>query len=62
MADDCAARGGFSPHRRLRGRRRSFVFIQLLAAVGLIASLAVAATAVSIGIARAQGGTVELVR
>jgi hypothetical protein len=34
----------------------------LLAAVGLIASLAVAATAVSIGIARAQGGTVELVR
>lgn len=47
---------GFAP--RLRGDRtmirRSRLMVQVIATVGLVLSLAVAATAVSIGIARAQ--------
>ena len=47
---------GFAP--RLRGDRtvirRSRLLVQVIATVGLVLSLAVAATAVSIGIARAQ--------
>jgi hypothetical protein len=47
---------GFAPRRR-RDRaviRRSGLMVQAIATVALILSLAVAATAVSIGIARAQ--------
>ena len=47
---------GFAPPRRA-GRaviRRAQMMVQVFAAVSLIVSLAVAATAVSIGIARAQ--------
>lgn len=47
---------GFAPRLR-RDRtliRRSRLMVQAIATVGLILSLAVAATAVSIGIARAQ--------
>ena len=47
---------GFAPPRRA-GRaviRRTHMMVHVFAAIGLIVSLAVAATAVSIGIARAQ--------
>jgi hypothetical protein len=48
------ARTGFTPVQRRRpGQRRARVLVQLIATVGLVASLAVAATAVSIGLARA---------
>jgi hypothetical protein len=47
-------RVGFASITRWRpGQRRARVLVQLIAAVGLVLSLAVAATAVSIGIARA---------
>jgi hypothetical protein len=46
---------GFAPaQRRERGQRRARALVQLIAATGLVISLAVAATAVSIGIARAN--------
>jgi hypothetical protein len=47
---------GFAPARRSDRAitRRARLMVQMLATVGLIFSLAVAATAVSIGIARAQ--------
>lgn len=50
---------GFTPvQRRKPGQRRARALVQLIAAVGLVVSLAVAATAVSIGIARAHCSTV----
>jgi hypothetical protein len=47
---------GFAPRRHGNRAivRRTHLFVQAFAAIGLILSLAVAATAVSIGIARAQ--------
>lgn len=54
-------RAGFCPRPR-RARRRAFALIQLIAAAGLVASLVVAATAVSIGFARAHGSAVHSTR
>jgi hypothetical protein len=49
---------GFAPTpRRKPGQRRARALVQLIAATGLVISLAVAATAVSIGIARAHTET-----
>ncbi|MGZ3409367.1 MAG: hypothetical protein ACXWKA_03305 [Xanthobacteraceae bacterium] len=49
------ARSGFaSTPRRRPGQRRARVLVQLIATAGLVLSLAVAATAVSLGIARAH--------
>ncbi len=49
---------GFAPaQRRKPGQRRARALVQLIAATGLVISLAVAATAVSIGIARAHAQT-----
>jgi hypothetical protein len=50
------AAAGFAPARRIDRAitRRARLMVQMIATVGLIFSLAVAATAVSIGIARAQ--------
>jgi hypothetical protein len=49
---------GFAPRHRDRAViRRSGLVVQAIATVALVLSLAVAATAVSIGIARAQGCT-----
>ena len=50
---DCA---GFAPHRCERQHgHRSTAFAQLVTSAALVASIAVAATAVTIGIARADG-------
>ena len=53
------ATAGFAPARRSDRAitRRARLMVQMIATVGLIFSLAVAATAVSIGIARAQAST-----
>jgi multisubunit Na+/H+ antiporter MnhC subunit len=52
---DRNGRIGFAPMpRRKPGQRRARALVQLIAATGLVISLAVAATAVSIGIARAN--------
>ena len=45
--------------RRWPGPQRSHVIVQLIATAGLVVSLAVAATSVSIGIARAHGPSVS---
>lgn len=46
---------GFAPvQRRVPGQRRARAIVQLIAATGLVISLAIVATAVSIGIARAH--------
>jgi hypothetical protein len=46
---------GFAPVRRRKpGQRRARALVQLIAATGLVISLVVAATVVSIGIARAH--------
>jgi hypothetical protein len=55
------ARTGFAPVQRRRpGQRRARVLVQLIATVGLVVSLAVAATAVSLGIARAQAWSANI--
>ena len=54
---------GFAPvQRRKPGQRRARALVQLIAATGLVISLAVAATAVSIGIARAHTEAVTTTR
>jgi hypothetical protein len=56
MAYDSVDHAGFAPPRRVRtGRRRSTAVAQLITSIALVASIAVAATAVSMGIARADG-------
>jgi LDH2 family malate/lactate/ureidoglycolate dehydrogenase len=55
MTSDRNDRTGFAPHRRERRRGRSTAFAQLITSVALVLSIAVAATAVSMGIARADG-------
>ena len=57
IGEPIARTGYVTPRRRRPGRRRARALVQLIAAVGLVMSLAVAATAVSIGIARAQVDT-----
>jgi hypothetical protein len=48
-------RTGFAPVRRRKpGQRRARALVQLIAATGLVISLVVAVTVVSIGIARAH--------
>lgn len=50
---------GFAPAlRRKPGQRRARALVQLIAATGLVISLVVAVTAVSIGITRAHAETV----
>lgn len=50
---------GFSPrgHRKLGRERRAATFAELVATVGLVLSTIVAATVVSVGIARAEVAT-----
>jgi len=56
MTFDRNDRAGFAPHRcERRHGRRSTAFAQLITSAALVASIAVAATAVSMGIARADG-------
>jgi hypothetical protein len=56
MTFDRTDRTGFAPHRCERGQgRRSTMLAQLVTSTALVLSIAVAATAVSIGIARADG-------
>ncbi len=62
MIEERIEGSGFSLRRGRRSRRRRLVFVQLIAAAGLVASLAVAATAVSIEIARADGAAVHAIR
>jgi hypothetical protein len=56
MTTDRIERTGFAPHagERVRGRHGN-ILAQLIAAVALVMSIAVAATVVTIGIARADG-------
>jgi len=56
MTTDRIERTGFAPHagERVRGRHCN-ILVQLIAAVALVMSIAVAATVVTIGIARADG-------
>jgi len=54
---------GFAPVRRRKpGQRRARALVQLIAATGLVVSLVVAVTAVSIGIARAHAVVSSSVR
>ncbi len=56
MTSDRNDRTGFAPHRcERRHGRRSTAFAQLITSAALALSIAVAATAVSMGIARADG-------
>jgi len=57
MTNDLIRRGYAVPLRRRRSMARHAVCMQLIAAVALVLSLAVAVTAVSIGIARAGSST-----
>ena len=56
MTPDSIDQAGFAPrnHARVRGRR-SRMLAQLVTSVALVLSIAVAATAVTIGIAHAVG-------
>src|SRR5712691_1233423 len=56
MTIDRIDRAGFAPpgHERIRGRH-SNILAQLIATVALALSIAVAATVVTLGIARAEG-------
>ena len=56
MTTDRIERTGFAPHagERVRGRHCTIV-VQLIAAAALVMSIAVTATVVTIGIARADG-------
>ena len=55
MWADPTARAGFArPSRHHRARRRTALFAHAIASAALLASVVVAATAVSIGIARAE--------
>ena len=55
MTSDRNDRTGFAPRRCERRHGRSSAFAQLITSVALVLSIAVAATAVSMGIARADG-------
>jgi hypothetical protein len=59
VPDEPFGRSGFAPARRESRAtlRRSGLVVHAIAALGLIFSLAVAATAVSINIARADGAS-----
>ena len=58
MSPDPTARAGFArPAGDRPNRRRSAMLAQLIASLALVVSIAVAATAVSIGIARADALT-----
>jgi hypothetical protein len=46
---------GFTDPRQRRERRRAVALAQLIATIALLVSIAVSATVVSIGIARASG-------
>jgi hypothetical protein len=46
---------GFAPSRGDRAHRRCGVLVQLIAAIGLVLSLAVAGTAVTVGMAGTAG-------
>jgi hypothetical protein len=55
MTTERIAREGFAPSRGDRMHRRCGIMVQLIATLGLVVSLAVAGTAVSIGMAGAAG-------
>jgi hypothetical protein len=55
MSIDQVASAGFSPDHGDRLQRRCALWVQLVAAVCLMISLGVAGTAVTIGMARADG-------
>ncbi len=62
MSTDETAAGGFAPGRGDRLQRRCGLWVQLIATVSLVISLAVAGTAVSIGMARADGAPLARLR
>ena len=56
MPPDPIDQAGFAPRNHIRARgRRSRMVAQLITSVALVLSIAVAATAVTIGIAHADG-------
>ncbi len=55
MTSEGIDRTGFAPRCRERHGRRSTAFAQLITSAALMLSIAVAATAVTLGIARADG-------
>ena len=56
MTPDPVDQAGFAPRSHIRGRgRRSRMVAQLITSVALVLSIAVTATAVTIGIAHAGG-------
>jgi hypothetical protein len=55
MRSEGIDRTGFAPRCRERHGRRSTAFAQLITSAALMLSIAVAATAVTLGIARADG-------
>ena len=55
MTFDRIDHNGFTPPRSTRAGHRSTALAQLLTSAALVLSIAIAATAVSVGIARADG-------